>query len=383
MNEVFAGRYELVDALASGGAGTVWRVWDHRDRTFRAGKVLKQSDSASLMRFVRETRSRIHHPHVVAPLGWVGEDDRVMFTMPLIHGGSLSTLIKDYGPLPPAWALEATDQLLDALGAIHAAGLVHRDVKTSNILLVPGPVPDVQLIDFGIAAPVGDPRLTRDTQVIGTPGYMSPEARMGADPDPKQDLYSAGVVLWELLTGSKPPREGDPEIPAGAAESPLGRVVARLLADEPDRFATATEAQQALRECEVPPLSGEPIVVFDQIPPPPADWQPAANPWHAPVPPGAQTMVPPGAQLSVGSHVGRPAGPAAPDALPPRSLSSAVSAGTPTTGSQQRLSSTGDHGSNLAAPRAARSGLRGAGTPLALIGAGLGLLVVALLLVLL
>ena len=74
MGEVFAGRYEFVDLLGDGGMGTVWRVWDRRERAYRAAKVLKQSDSASLLRFVRETSWRIEHPHVVTPLGWSAED---------------------------------------------------------------------------------------------------------------------------------------------------------------------------------------------------------------------------------------------------------------------------------------------------------------------
>lgn len=275
MGEVFAGRYELVDPLASGGAGVIWRVWDQREEEFRAGKVLKQSDSASLLRFMRETSWRIEHPHVITPLGWVGEDDRVMFTMPLVRGGSLSALLKQHGPLPPRWAVRATDQVLDALTAVHATGLVHRDIKPANLMLRPaltGAEPFVMLTDFGIAAPVGDPRLTRVTEVIGTPGYMSPEALRGLDPDPKQDLYAVGVVLLEMLTGQRPPTDGRPEIPAAAAGLPLGLLIAKLLADEGERYTSAEAVRADLKGIDLPTSRVKPVAVPDIIPTLPAGW---------------------------------------------------------------------------------------------------------------
>ena len=128
--------------------GTVWRVWDVRDRTYRAAKMLQQSDSASLLRFVRETGTRIDHPHVVAPTGWSAEDDRVLFAMPLIGGGSVATLIADYGPLPATLVRTLTLQLLDALVAVHAAGIVHRDVKPANLLLEPSGRGEPHLLAF-------------------------------------------------------------------------------------------------------------------------------------------------------------------------------------------------------------------------------------------
>ncbi|MGJ6980803.1 protein kinase domain-containing protein [Aestuariimicrobium soli] len=274
MGEVFGGRYELVDPLASGGSGVVWRVWDVRENVFRAAKVLKQSDSASLLRFMRETGWRINHPHVVTPLGWVGEDDRVMFTMPLVRGGSVSGLIKHKGALPAGFAAAITDQLLDALEKVHAQGLVHRDIKPANLLLNPTSAsqrPEAMLTDFGIAAPVGEPRMTRVTEVIGTPGYMSPEAAIGLDPEPKQDLYSVGVVLLEMLTGQRPPKDGKPVIPPAAAEVPLGRFIASLLADEDARVATAADARAALNAIDLP-TQRQGLDVPDLIPSLPEGW---------------------------------------------------------------------------------------------------------------
>ncbi len=102
MGEVFAGRYELVDPIGRGGVGAVWRAWDHRRRRYVAAKVLQQSDAHSLLRFVREQALRIDHPHVLAPASWAADDDKVLFTMDLVAGGSLVHLIGDYGPLPPS-----------------------------------------------------------------------------------------------------------------------------------------------------------------------------------------------------------------------------------------------------------------------------------------
>ncbi|GAA4953466.1 hypothetical protein GCM10023238_19900 [Streptomyces heliomycini] len=112
MGEVFAGRYELVDPIGRGGVGAVWRAWDHRRRRYVAAKVLLQSDAHSLLRFVREQALRIDHPHVLAPTSWAADDDKVLFTMDLVAGGSLVHLVGDYGPLPPAFVCTLLDQLL-------------------------------------------------------------------------------------------------------------------------------------------------------------------------------------------------------------------------------------------------------------------------------
>src|SRR5690606_23162854 len=130
--------------------------------------------------------------------------------MPLIGGGSVATLIADYGPLPPGFVRTLTLQLLDALTAVHAAGIVHRDVKPANLLLEPTGhgEPHLRLSDFGIAAALDEPRLTRTTDMVHTPGYSAPEVAAGADLDPVQDLFSVGMVMQEMLTGVRPDREG-------------------------------------------------------------------------------------------------------------------------------------------------------------------------------
>lgn len=206
MGEMFAGRYELIDQIGEGGMGSVWRVHDHKSRRLVAAKLLRQSDAGSLLRFMREQGMRIEHNHVVTPLGWAGEDGRVIFTMPLIDGGSLSELVKENGALPYPLVAELMRQILDGVDACHSAGIVHRDIKPANILLEATGmgVPSAWITDFGIAVSVDAPRLTSNEMVLGTPGYMSPEQAKGDDPDPRQDLYSAGMMGLHMLTGIKP-----------------------------------------------------------------------------------------------------------------------------------------------------------------------------------
>lgn len=273
MGEVFAGRFELVDVLGHGGMGDVWRVWDLRERAFRAAKLQRQSDSASLLRFVRESSTRVDHPHVLAPAGWWADDGRVLFVMPVADGGSVAVLLADHGALGEWWARTLGLQLLDALVAVHAAGIVHRDVKPSNLLLsaTGTAAPVLWLSDFGIAVRADEPRLTHQSEVVHTPGYSAPEVRRGADPAPRQDLYRAGVVLAELLTGRRPGDGGPVEVPAG----PLAEVVGRLVAADPgERYSSAAEARDTLAAVSVPAPDGEPVEVFDQLPPWPAGWGP-------------------------------------------------------------------------------------------------------------
>ncbi|KAA6220786.1 serine/threonine protein kinase [Streptomyces albofaciens JCM 4342] len=289
MGEVFAGRYELIDPIGRGGVGAVWRAWDQRRRRYVAAKVLQQSDAHTLLRFVREQAVRIDHPHVLAPASWAADDDKVLFTMDLVHGGSLAHLVGDYGPLPPNLVCVLLDQLLSGLTAVHAEGVVHRDIKPANILLEATGTgrPHVRLSDFGISMRKGEPRLTDANYVVGTPGYFAPEQMLGAEPDFPGDLFAVGLVAVHLLTGSKPDTQGlvehfaqygTPDAPEGIAE-PLWQVLANLLQPDPDlRFKTAAGARKALlAAAELLPeatIEDEIIEVFDHIGPLPAGFGP-------------------------------------------------------------------------------------------------------------
>ncbi|MCT4354878.1 serine/threonine protein kinase [Streptomyces sp. Je 1-79] len=308
MGEVFAGRYELIDPIGRGGVGAVWRAWDHRRRRYVAAKVLQQSDAHTLLRFVREQALRIDHPHVLAPASWAADDDKVLFTMDLVAGGSLAHVIGDYGPLPPRFVCTLLDQLLSGLATVHAEGVVHRDIKPANILLdVTGTGrPHLRLSDFGISMRKGEPRLTETNYVVGTPGYFAPEQMLGAEPDFPADLFAVGLVALYLLQGQKPDSRaliehfmahGTPGAPEGIPE-PLWQVLAGLLQPDPQaRFKTATGVRKALTAAvemlPEPRPDEEPVEVFDQIGPLPAGFGPNGPETPAPHPPTAPVHVPP------------------------------------------------------------------------------------------
>ncbi|WP_237706590.1 serine/threonine-protein kinase [Kribbella flavida] len=311
--EALAGRYRLIDLIGTGGMGSVWRAWDLRKQAYVAAKVLGQHDAGMLLRFVREQSLRIQHPHVVAPHGWAADDDKVVFAMDLVRGGSVATLLGDHGPLPAAYVAVLLDQVLHGLSAIHAAGVVHRDLKPANLLLEATGTgrPHLRISDFGIAGLVDEPRMTRHSTILGTPGYLPPEQLAGADPDPRQDLYTVGAVAAELLTGVRPTSTG--ALPA--LDGPLANLIHRLTAADPDaRPAAAEEAGRLLAESGALPAPDttpwthhpDPPEVFDQLPPLPPLWTPTGPaPVATPVrPPISSTalMEPTPASPSGGHH---------------------------------------------------------------------------------
>jgi eukaryotic-like serine/threonine-protein kinase len=247
-----AGRYDLHAHLGTGGMGTVWRATDRRTGEEVALKLLRAGHhnpgSAALLRFVREQGVRIEHPHVLAPTGWVAEDDRVALATRLVRGGTVEDLLLEHGPLPTTYAVALLDQLLDALRAVHAAGVVHRDVKPANLLLDPTGAgrPRLLLADFGVAVVAGDPRLTRLPGPVGTDGYLAPELAGGGPATPTQDLYAVGVVGTQLLTGAAPTAP----VPPG----PLAPLLTALRDPDPARRpADAAAALATLRALDLPP----------------------------------------------------------------------------------------------------------------------------------
>ena len=278
MTEVVAGRFALVDRIGTGGTGEVWRAFDLRTGAYCAAKRIREPEAAMLVRAVYEQRVRLQHPHVTTPYAWVADDEQVLLAMPLVRGGSLHTLIRDYGVLPPRYAAELLRQLLSALAHVHAAGLVHRDVKPANVLLEPTgtAAPHLRLADFGLVLAPDRPRVTGTFTIVGTPGYLAPETLVSGEQGTAQDLYAVGRISTEML-GTRSERSG----PRAAA---LWELVAALAAADPTaRPRSATEAEATLAELldgwelEIPArVAGgdETIEVFDQVGPLPSGWGP-------------------------------------------------------------------------------------------------------------
>ncbi|MEX5305977.1 serine/threonine-protein kinase [Kocuria sp. CPCC 205258] len=285
MADTIAGRYTLIDPIARGGSGSVWRAWDGRLQQLCAAKVLRQRDSADLLRFAREQSVKLDHPHVLAPYGWAAEDAHVVIAMPLVHGGTLESALLDNGAASAELTEEVLAQLLQALQFVHAQGWVHRDVKPGNLMLDSTGTgrPHVLLSDFGIAVRVQDARLTRTGTVVGTPGYLPPEAYELTDPNPAQDLYAAGITALRMLDPSLEPQEslGPNDARAVVGEQgDLAEHLAALLTPDPAqrRDAAVTVLHEltagAARRRFDPARTrdGEPFEVFDVLEPLPEPW---------------------------------------------------------------------------------------------------------------
>jgi eukaryotic-like serine/threonine-protein kinase len=273
VDRVLDGRYALGARLGDGGMARVYAARDQVLERDVAVKVLRTGlpDPRARQRFEHEARfaARFVHPHAVTIYD-VGEDQQhPFFVMELIDGDDLAALLATRGPLPVPEAQRIADAMLDALGAAHRSGLVHRDVKPGNVLVALDGT--VKLTDFGIAKAAADATadLTPTNQVLGTPKYLSPEQVTGASATPRSDLYAVGVVLYEMLAGG-PPFTGDspvalalahreapvpplreraPQVPAAVAA-----VVERALAKDPGaRFAGADEMRHALADAVVDP----------------------------------------------------------------------------------------------------------------------------------
>ena len=260
-------RYTTLRLLGSGGMGEVYLARDKILGREVAIKVLRKryaEDEEFVARFRREARSAaaLPHPNVISvhDLGRSGDGDHYI-AMEYVPGGTLKQRLLQGGALRPAAAAALALQIADALDAAHARGIIHRDVKPQNVLLTAGG--NAKLADFGIAAAASPVVGSRTTPVIGTPSYMSPEQVSGEPVGPASDLYSLGVVLYEMLTGEVPCGAGNPA--AGVAkqtnETPrspkrldpripeeVDSLVAKLLARRPaDRYADAAELARDLR----------------------------------------------------------------------------------------------------------------------------------------
>lgn len=202
--------YSFVQPLGTGAVGEVWRVRPHDGEADLAAKVLRAEhaqDAGLVERFVRERSVLLglRHPNIVAVRDLVVDGGRLAIVMDLVPGGSVRDWLREVGTLPPAQGLLVSAQVLDALGAAHAAGTTHRDIKPDNVLLT-GPEDEavnVRVSDFGIASVMAR-QSRRTTEILGTPAYMPPELTSRGEAGPPGDVYSTGIMLYELLAGRTP-----------------------------------------------------------------------------------------------------------------------------------------------------------------------------------
>jgi serine/threonine protein kinase len=276
---LIAGRYEIREHIATGGMASVFKTWDHRVERIVAIKVLRaldKNDLRAVERFRREARAAaaLAHPNAVTIYDFVEEMGQYFLVMEYIQGPTLKQLIAQRRQLQAREAIEIANQVCAVLQVAHARGFIHRDIKPQNIMLalstgVAGGLSEggawVKLTDFGIVRVAEDAGLTNSGIVLGTADYLSPEQARGETLTASSDLYSLGVVMFEMLTGrppfvgptavsiamqhasANPPtlRQFNPHVPPA-----IEQLVLRTLQKEPeDRFSSAAEMQQALRQC--------------------------------------------------------------------------------------------------------------------------------------
>src|ERR671923_2986375 len=202
-----SGRYRLDAQIGAGGMSTVYLAFDQTLERDVAIKLMHReiaTDSYQLERFRREARAvaQLSHPHIVGVID-AGEDEgRPYIVFEYVHGETLKDRIRRNGRLPIDESLAYAIEIARALGAAHAALIVHRDVKPQNVLI--DPEGSAKVTDFGIARSLDEEGLTADGRVLGTTDYVSPEQALGHDVDGQSDIYSLGVVLYEMLAGEVP-----------------------------------------------------------------------------------------------------------------------------------------------------------------------------------
>lgn len=254
-------RYLLEGVVGSGVSGRVWRGRRRADGSVVAVKVLREEysrDSTVVVRFLREraTLRALDHPHLVRVHDLVAEGDTLAIVMELVDGEDLRAVTRR-APLSPEESVAVLTQVAGALAAVHAGGVVHRDVKPENVLVARGPEgPWAWLTDFGLARATDGPALTRMSQLVGTPAYVAPELVAGRPPSPAGDVYALGIMAYELLAGRRPfdapttaallraHLDTEPARPAGLPDQ-VWSVLAACLAKDPEQRPSASGAAAA------------------------------------------------------------------------------------------------------------------------------------------
>ncbi|MBM2615088.1 serine/threonine protein kinase [Actinoplanes sp. LDG1-06] len=259
---LLAGRYRVGAQIGHGGTSAVHRGFDRSLRRPVAIKMIHGSAASGLATPLDEARAAalLNHPNVARVLDF-GEavTGAPFLVMEYVPGGTLADRLKGDGPMPPAEAAAIAADVAAALAAAHARGIVHRDIKPKNVML--GPT-GAKLVDFGVAAPVGEKPVDAGGRVWGTPAYSAPEQLQGQQSHPPADVYALGVLLHECLTGAPPWQGATPEqilidrhlrpMPTFPDQHAFPAAVVDLhqllLSSRPSRRPTATEAARVLRE---------------------------------------------------------------------------------------------------------------------------------------
>lgn len=328
------GKYQIIREIARSN-DIVYEAYDPLMNRRVAIKELNvpngttpQQTEERVRRFQREVKAAgsLAHPNIVT-IYEVGEDQsRHFMAMEYLNGRTLRNELDTHGFLPTEQALEIAVEVLHGLGFAHAHGVVHRDVKPDNIQLLDDG--RIKITDFGIARLIFEPNLTMDGQVFGTPSYMSPEQVVGKEIDARSDVFSVGVVLYEMLTGQKP-FAGDsvvsityaimntePRAPSQVS-GPVWAALAKALDKNPAlRFSGCAQFSEALqlaeKEASLPPPQIDPYAY------PTPNSYPASMPFAAPYGPNAPIPTPPPANYTYNPYVGSPPQPGAnlPQLLP-------------------------------------------------------------------
>lgn len=292
IGEIVGERYRIDAVVGAGGMATVFEAFDQTLERAVAVKVMRReviAEADQLERFRREARAaaKLTHPHIVTVIDAGEENNRPYIVFEYVEGETLKQRIKSGGPLPVTESVAYAIEIGSALVAAHGAGLVHRDVKPQNVLL--DPHGHAKVADFGIARELeASDGLTKTGRVLGTTDYVSPEQAMGESVTGQSDVYSLGIVLFEMLTGDVPfkgenhvavamkhVKDQIPDVQDLRPEvsNALAAVVEKMTAKEPiDRYLSAASAVSDLEDvlafesARAGGLTGEATVVFDSLP---------------------------------------------------------------------------------------------------------------------